>query len=90
MKCHQTWPVTFILSGDILQASDDLTHAINSYKKIEKELTVIAEIQSAHQQGRFKQWTLQHVSDTGDILLQYKIIEKKINQKFNFQLHFLS
>ncbi|XP_075898994.1 LOW QUALITY PROTEIN: ADP-ribosylation factor-binding protein GGA3a [Nelusetta ayraudi] len=35
--------------GDILQASDDLTHAINSYKKMEKELTLIAETESAHQ-----------------------------------------
>lgn len=37
------------LSGDILQASDDLSHVINSYKKIVEGQTVNGETESAQQ-----------------------------------------
>ncbi len=37
------------LSGDILQASDDLSHVINSYKKIVEGLTINGETEEAQQ-----------------------------------------
>lgn len=36
-------------SGDILQASDDLSHVINSYKKIVEGQTINGEAESAQQ-----------------------------------------
>lgn len=60
------------LSGDILQASDDLSHVINSYEKIVKGQTINGETESAQQtqssvrQGTF---TFNCVSREVDVLV---------------------
>lgn len=52
-------PFKMHLSGDILQASDDLSHVINSYKKIVKRQTFNGETEEAQntqtsvKQGKF-------------------------------------
>lgn len=57
-KCHFSVVVYFInliypyklhSSGDILQASDDLSHVINSYKKIVEGQTINGETDEAQQ-----------------------------------------
>ena len=46
---HLDWTLKMSLSGDILQASDDLSHVINSYKKIVKGQTLNGESEEAQQ-----------------------------------------
>lgn len=56
--CRLTVPPS-LLSGDILQASDDLSHVITSYKKIVEGQTIngeTAEAQQTVRQGLFEQF----------------------------------
>uniref|UniRef100_A0A8D3BJZ4 Golgi associated, gamma adaptin ear containing, ARF binding protein 3a n=1 Tax=Scophthalmus maximus TaxID=52904 RepID=A0A8D3BJZ4_SCOMX len=60
--------------GDILQASDDLSHVINSYKKIVKRQTFNGETEEAQntqtsvKQGKFN-WHTPGVMDFGNLLI---------------------
>lgn len=45
------------LSGDILQASDDLSHVINSYKKIVEGQTINGETEAQQTQSSVRQGT---------------------------------